>query len=192
MEKYIPWIIIGVIVLVIIILVISIVNIYNSLVKLRNRVKNAFSQIDVQLTRRFDLIPNLVETVKGYTKHEESIMGEFARARSLYDRARAGNSVNGLAEADNALTTTLGKLMVVTENYPELKADKNFAQMMEDLKDTENKISFVRQSYNDVVLSYNNYREVFPKNMIANSFGFKEAEFYKASEEQRSNVKVQF
>ena len=184
----------GVVILLILIVVICFVNIYNGLVKARNRTKNAFSQIDVQLTRRFDLIPNLVETVKGYAKHEESIMGEFARARSLYDRARAGEapSVQGLAEADNALTTTLGKLMVVTENYPELKADKNFTQMMAELKDTENKISFVRQSYNDVALSYNNYREVFPKNLIANSFGFKEAEYYKANDEQRASVKVQF
>ncbi len=166
---------------------------YNQLVKARNKVKNSWSQIDVQLQRRFDLIPNLAETVKGYAKHEESILGDFAKARSLYDRAKASNDVKGMATADNMLTQTLGSLMMVNERYPELKADAQFIQLSADLKETENKVSYTRQFYNDVVLTYNNLREVFPTIIIANMFGFKAEEFFKVdSEEVKKAPKVSF
>ena len=179
--------------LVIVILIVWIVSNYNALVKLRNKVKNGFSQIDVQLQRRFDLIPNLVETTKGYAKHEAGIWDEFAKARSLYDRAKAGSDVEGMANADKGLSAALGKLMVVSEQYPELKANSNFQEVLKQLQDTENKISYARQFYNDIVQKYNDKTELFPSNIIAGMFKFEQAKFFEVTvEEARQGVKVQF
>ena len=184
------WIAIGVVVLLIVLLIIFFVSTYNKLVKGRNKVKNQFSQIDVQLKRRFDLIPNFVETVKGYATHESEIFTKFADARKLYGEASSEGSVQKAAEASNQLN----KLVAFTiEKYPELKADKNFGELQNVLKETEDKIAYTRQFYNDVVLSYNNLREKFPGNIIANMFSFKEAELFKVEDEAvKNNVKVSF
>jgi LemA protein len=166
---------------------------YNALVVLRNKVRNSFSQIDVQLKRRIDMIPNLVETVKGYAKHEESIFGEFARARGLFAQASKSGDVHQMAEADKGFTGALSRLMVVSEQYPELKANTNFIELMNQLKDTENKIAFSRQFYNDTVMKYNNVIELFPSNIVAGIFQFKAAEFFEVMKmEEREAVKVQF
>jgi LemA protein len=166
---------------------------YNALVVLRNKVRNGFSQMDVQLKRRFDMIPNLVETVKGYTKHEESIFGEFARARGLYAQASKSGNLHEMADADKGFTGALSRLMVVSEQYPDLKANTNFIELMEQLKDTENKISFSRQFYNDIVMKYNNQIELFPSNIVAGMFSFKAAEFFEVTKsEEREAVKVKF
>lgn len=186
-------IVVGVIVLLIVLLVAWIVKIYNKLVKSRNKVKNSWAQIDVQLKRRFDLIPNLVETVKGYTKHENEILGQFAEARKQYQKASDEGSIGKMADAEAQLSKALNILVNATrEAYPELKADKQYLAMMEELKDTENKIAFNRQFYNDVVMSYNILREQFPSNIIANMFNFKEAELFKVGEEEKAAPKVQF
>ena len=160
--------IVGIIIAVlVVILVFAIIGCYNGLVQLRNKVKNAWSQIDVQLKRRFDMIPNLVETVKGYAAHEESIFGEFAKARGLYAQASKDGNVEGMAEANKGLSGALSRLLVVQERYPELKANSNFQTLMSNLKETEDKISYTRQFYNDVVLKYNNKVEMFPGNIVA-------------------------
>ena len=186
------WIAIGVIAILVVALVALVINVYNKMVKGRNRCKDAFSQIDVQLTRRFDLIPNLVETVKGYTKHESSILEEFAKARNVYSQASESGNVAKAAEANNMLTSTISKLIAVSEAYPELKANTHYSEMMEELSNTEDKIAYTRQFYNDVVKTYNDLREVFPNSLVANMCGFKEAELFKADEASRQNVKVQF
>ncbi len=187
------WIAIGVVVLLIILLIIFFVSTYNKLVKGRNKVKNQFSQIDVQLKRRFDLIPNLVETVKAYASHEKDILEKFATARTMYQQASSNSDVEGMAKADAKLTSGFNALVnAVREQYPDLQANQNFQKLMAELTDTENKISYQRQFYNDVVLSYNNAREVFPSVIVANMFGFKEEKFFQADEESRQNVKVQF
>jgi len=186
-------IVIGAVVLLLVIILVSwFVKTYNKLVKSRNRVRNSFSQIDVQLKRRFDLIPNLVETVKGYANHEKSILEEFAKARQMYQSAASAHSVNAMADASNMLTNTLSKLMVVQEQYPSLKADAQFNKMMSELKETEDKISYSRQFYNDVVLQHNNLVEMFPSSIVANMKNFKLEEFFKANEAERENVKVSF
>ena len=187
------WILLGVLGLIILLIVILVgwaIGTYNKLVMGRNKVKNSWSQIDVQLKRRFDLIPNIVETVKGYATHEKSIFEEFAKARKLYDTGASEGSIGKMAEANSQLT----KLVALTvEQYPILKADVQFIKLQETLSDTENKIAFARQFYNDVVLSFNNQREVFPSNIIANMFSFKEAELFKlASEEEKEAPKVKF
>ena len=186
--------IVGIIIAVLVVLLIVWVgSTYNKLISLRNKVKNGFSQIDVQLQRRFDLIPNLVETVKGYTKHENEIFTEFAKARSLYDRAKAGGDVSEMAAADKGLSGALGKLMVVSEQYPELKADSNFKSLMNELSNTESKISYARQFYNDIVQKYNDKVEMFPGNLVANMFRFELAKFFEVeSEEAKKAPKVQF
>lgn len=187
------WIIGGVFLLLVIILVIAMISGYNKLVVARNKVKNAWSQIDVQLKRRFDLIPNLVETVKGYAKHEEAIYGEFAKARGLYQSASQKGDVKGMAEAEKGLSGALSRLLVVTEQYPQLQANENFKSLMNDLKDTENKISYTRQFYNDIVMTYNNMVERFPGLIVARFFGFKPADFFAVTDEaQREAPKVQF
>ena len=187
------WIIGGVFLLLVVILVIAMISGYNRLVVERNKVKNAWSQIDVQLKRRFDLIPNLVETVKGYAKHEEAIYGEFARARGLYQSASQKGDVKGMAEAERGLSGALSRLLVVTEQYPQLQANEDFKSLMNDLKDTENKISYTRQFYNDTVMNYNNMVERFPGLIIARFFGFKPADFFAVTDEaQREAPKVQF
>ena len=190
---FVGWIIGGVLLLLVVILVIAMISGYNKLVVARNKVKNAWSQIDVQLKRRFDLIPNLVETVKGYAKHEEAFYGEFARARGLYQSASQKGDVKGMAEAEKGLSGAISRLLVVTEQYPQLQANENFKTLMNDLKDAENKISYTRQFYNDIVMGYNNMVEKFPGLIVAKFFGFKPAEFFNVTDEvQREAPKVQF
>ena len=180
------WIILAIVV----VLIIIVISIYNNLVRLRQKVKNAWSQIDVQLQRRFDLIPNLVETVKGYMNHEEGTLTKIAELRTSWANA---SSVAEKAELDNQLSGTLKTIMAVSENYPELKANQNFSELQEELQNTENKISFSRQFYNDSVTIYNTKLEVIPSNIIASMFHFEPAELFKAeSDEARKNVKVDF
>lgn len=167
--------------------------VYNGLIQERNKVKNSWSQIDVQLKRRFDLLPNLVETVKGFAKQEKDIFIAFADARNMFDKGVKDNSVKELAKAESMLSAGLGRLIAVAEAYPQLKSDSSFNNLMATLKDTEDKISYSRQFYNDVVLKYNNRVEVFPTNLIASMFKFTTFEFFKVdSEEERKNVKVSF
>ena len=187
LGEYLPTIII---VVVVVLLLLWGVGVYNNLVKARNQVKNAWSQIDVQLTRRFDLIPNLVETVKGYAKHEESILTEFAKARGAYQASNG--DIDKVSEANNALTSVLTRFMAVSEQYPELKADAQFTSMMATLKETEDKIAITRQFYNDTVTSYNTLLQLFPNVIFANMFGFHDEKLFKASEEEKKNVRVQF
>ena len=180
-----------VITLIILIVIIAfVVATYNGLVVARQKVKNAWSQIDVQLQRRFDLIPNFVETVKGYMQHEENVLTKVTELRSSWANA---STVNEKAELNNQLSGTLKTIMAVSENYPDLKANQNFLEMQEELRNTENKISFSRQFYNDSVTMYNTKLEVFPSNLIAGWFKFtSEPLFATDSEEARKNVKVDF
>lgn len=180
------WIILGIVV----VLIIAVIGMYNSLVQSKIKVDNAWSQIDVQLQRRFDLIPNFVETVKGYMTHEKETFEKIASLRTSWANA---NSVSEKAELDNQLSTTLKTIMAVSENYPELKANQNFSELSEELRNTENKISFSRQFYNDTVTMYNTKLQVFPSNIIAGMFNFKARDLFKAeSDEARRNVKVNF
>lgn len=180
------WIILGIVV----VLIIAVIGTYNSLVQSKIKVDNAWSQIDVQLQRRFDLIPNFVETVKGYMTHEKETFEKIASLRTSWANA---NSVSEKAELDNQLSTTLKTIMAVSENYPELKANQNFSELSEELRNTENKISFSRQFYNDTVTMYNTKLQVFPSNIIAGMFNFKARDLFKAeSDEARRNVKVDF
>ncbi len=182
-----------VVIVVVLLLLVFIISGYNALVKLRNRVRNSWSQIDVQLKRRFDLIPNLVETVKGYASHEKGIFEQFAEARKMYAGAAKSGSVAEAAEAEKGLSGALGRLLMVQEQYPDLKANDNFRDLMAQLKDTEDKISYSRQFYNDTVMKYNNKTEIFPSNIIAGMFKFTRAEFFEVdSEEERKAVKVSF
>jgi len=172
------------------VIVIFVITTYNSLVTLKQRVKNAWSQIDVQLQRRFDLIPNLVETVKGYMGHESEVLEKVASLRTSWANA---NTVHEKSELDNQLSGALKTIMAVSENYPDLKANENFSQLQEELQNTENKISFSRQFYNDTTTRYNTKLELFPSNIIAGMFGFKAEELFEAeSDEARKNVKVSF
>jgi LemA protein len=182
--------IIEIIILIIVVLVVLfVVSLYNSLIQLRNRVKNAWSQIDVQLNRRADLIPNLVETVKGYAKHEKTVFENVTKARAGLMNAK---TVQETAEANNMLTDTLKSLFAVAENYPELKANENFLELQGQLEETENKIAYSRQFYNDTVLMYNNKCQMFPSNLLASSFNFQEAEFFEIEETKREVPKVEF
>ena len=182
--------IIEIIILIIVVLVVLfVVSLYNSLIQLRNRVKNAWSQIDVQLNRRADLIPNLVETVKGYAKHEKTVFENVTEARSGLINAK---TVQETAEANNILTDTLKSLFAVAENYPELKANENFLKLQGQLEETENKIAYSRQFYNDTVLMYNNKCQMFPSNLLASSFNFQEAEFFEIEETKKEVPKVEF
>ena len=162
---------------------------YNSLITLRNRVKEAWSQIDIQLKRRSSLIPNLVETVKGYAKHEKEVFENVTKARSAL--MSAGNPKEAAA-ADNMLTGALKSLFAVSENYPELKASDNFKQLQEEISDTETKIAASRQFYNTNVLDYNNNLETVPTMWIGNMFGFQKEQFFQASEEEKADIKVKF
>lgn len=182
-------IILGIIVLIIIILIVALVFIYNGLVGARNKVKNAWSQIDVQLKRRADLIPNLVETVKGYASHEKSVLTEVTEARAGLMNAQ---TVEESQAANNKLTETLKTLFAVAENYPDLKANTNFQELQRQLEETENKISYSRQFYNDTVLMYNNKCQMFPSNIIANTFNFQEEVFFEAEEGARESPQVKF
>jgi LemA protein len=176
-------------------------GIYNSLFALRNRFKNAFAQIDVQLKRRYDLIPNLVETAKGYLKHEHETLEDVIKARNIAytaSQSAAANpadatAVKSLLSAESGLTGALSRLMVVSEQYPDLKANQNMMQLTEELTSTENKISFARQAYNDSVMTYNTDREVFPSNIIAGMFNFGPAELFAIDKpEQKEAPKVSF
>jgi LemA protein len=182
-------------------LLMFVVGIYNKLVRLRNRFKNAFAQIDVQLKRRYDLIPNLVETAKGYMKHEretlEAVIAARNQASAANDRASSDPSdagaIQGLAGAEGALTGALGRLFALVESYPDLKANQNMMQLSEELTSTENKVAFSRQAYNDSVMTYNTAREVFPANIVAGTFNFAAAQLFEVQEEaQREAPKVSF
>ena len=177
---------------IIIILVLILVGIYNGLVRLRNQVKNAWAQIDVQLKRRYDLIPNLVETVKGYAKHEREVFENVTKARNMAQQV-SSSSPAVRAQAEGELSGFLSRLLAVAEAYPDLKANQNFLALQEELSSTENKISFSRQFYNDSVLGYNNKIQMFPSNIIAGMFGFILSEFFEVKvEAERAAPKVSF
>ena len=180
---------IAIIVIIIIVIIVTVIHMYNNLVGLRNRVKNSYAQIDVQLKRRNDLIPNLVETVKGYAGHEKGVLEEVTKARTNVMNA---SSVEEASEANNQLTGALKTLFAVAENYPELKANSNFQQLQAELTDTEDKISYARQFYNDVVLKYNNACQQFPSSIIAGMFGFNEETFFQAPESEKAVPEVKF
>jgi LemA protein len=182
-------------------LALSATGIYNSLVALRNRFKNAYAQIDVQLKRRYDLIPNLVETAKGYIKHEHDTLEDVIKARNIAlaaSQAAAANpadagAMKGVVSAEGGLAGALSRLMVVSEQYPDLKANQNMMQLTEELTSTENKIAFARQAYNDAVMAYNTSRETFPNVVLAGMFGFMPAEsFHVEDPAERSAPKVSF
>ena len=175
---------------IVVILVIWLVGIFNGLVQLRNRVKNAWSQIDVQLKRRHDLIPNLIETAKGYMKHERDTLENITKARNLATQA---DGVGEQGKAEAGLSQALSNFYVVVENYPDLKANANFLSLQEELTSTENKISFSRQAYNDEAMHLNNKIEMFPSNIVAGMFSFKAAEFFEIEvEAEREVPKVSF
>ena len=178
-----------IIIVVLLLLVFGVIGIYNALVRLRNQVDNAWSQIDVQLKRRHDLIPNLVETAKGYMTHERETFEAITNARAS---AMGAKGVAGAAKAEGALGEALSKFMLVVENYPDLKANQNFLSLQEELTSTENKISFSRQNYNDQVLFFNNKIQMFPSNIIAGMFSFGKRDFFEiedAAERQVPEVK---
>ena len=193
--------VLAILVVVVVVLAVFAVGIYNSLVTLRQRYKNAFSQIDVQLKRRYDLIPNLVETAKGYMKHERETLEAVIQARNLAMNAsqQAGAAVGqpdamrSLNQAEGQLSGALARLMVVVERYPELKADKNMAMLQEEITATENKVAFARQAYNDAVTAYNPPRELFPAHLFAGLFGSRPASLFEITRDsERDAPKVQF
>ena len=187
-----------IVLVVVLLLAFFFISIYNRLVSGRNAYKNAFAQIDVQLTRRHDLIPNLVETAKGYMKHERETLEAVITARNAAvtglktAAANPGdpNAVQQLAGAENALSGALGRLFALAEAYPDLKANQNMMQLSEELTSTENKLAFARQAFNDAVMSYNNTREVFPNSIVANSFGFAPAELLQIESPEKRAVPV--
>jgi LemA protein len=181
-------VIVAVVLLVLLVLVLS----YNGLIKTRNRVDNAWSQIDVQLKRRHDLIPNLVETVKGYAAHERGTLEAVTNARANAINASSSGTVADQAQAENVLSGALKSLFAVAEAYPDLKANQNFLQLQEEVTSTEDRIAYARQFYNDSVLNYNNKIQTFPRNVIANSFKFEKREFFEVAPEETGPVKVQF
>ena len=185
-----------VILVVLVAIIVWIIQMYNNLVRLRNRVRNGFAQIDVQLTRRYDLIPNLVEAVKGYMKHERETLEAVIEARNAavagLKRAEADpanpDAIKELVAAEATLGGTLGRLFALAESYPDLKADQNMMQLQEELTSTENKVSFARQAFNDAVMTFNNACESFPSSLVANNFGFKQAEFLDIGDEAKRDV----
>lgn len=179
------WIVLGILLLA----VVYFWTLYNGLVSLKTTIEEAWSQIDVQLKRRIDLIPNLVETVKGYAKHEKTVFAEVTKARSAMMGAR---SMDAKAEASDAMTQALGKLIAVAEAYPQLKANENFVQLQKELSDTEDKIAYSRQYYNTIIRDYNEKIRTFPNTLFNESMGFSEKEYFQASDEERKNVKVNF
>ena len=192
---------IGVVVGIAVIVVLIVIGIYNNLVRHRNRFKNAFAQIDVQLKRRYDLIPNLVETAKGYMAHERETLEAVIQARN--QAASAGQqaaanpddagAIRGLIGAEGALTGAMGRMFALMESYPDLKANQNMMQLSEELTSTENKVAFARQAYNDAVMTYNTMRETFPNVLIAGPFNFKEAQLFEITDEaQKEAPKVSF
>ncbi len=195
------WILLAVVIGLPVLVLVFGVGIYNGLVSRRNRFKNLFSQIDVQLKRRYDLIPNLVETAKGYLKHEKETLENVIAARNQAvsaGKAAASNpadpeAMKRLMSAEGALSGSLSRLMVVSENYPDLKANQTMGQLMEELSSTENRIGFARQAYNDSVMDYNTARESFPNNVIAGTFNFQAATLWEIENPtERENVKVSF
>ena len=174
------------IIVILVVIVVVLAGMYNSLVKRRNQVKNAWAQIDVQLKRRHDLIPNLVETAKGYMQHERGTFEAVTKARNLASQARESGNVGDAASAERELTGALSRFFVVVENYPDLKANQNFLALQEELTSTENKISFARQFYNDSVMRLNNKTEMFPSNIIAGMFNFTTRQFFEAPEGDRA------
>ena len=178
-----------VILIIILLLVVYVVSTYNGLIQARNKVKDQFSQIDVQLKRRFDLIPNLVETVKGYAKHESETLEKVIQARNNYANAKTEAEK---VEASNEMSRGVMNIMALAESYPELKANTNFMDLQNQLKEVEDKIGYARQFYNDTVLMYNNKVEMFPGNLIASMFNFKKEVFFEANEKERENVQVKF
>jgi LemA protein len=194
-------VVLGGLLLLALILAVMVVGIYNKLVTLRNRFKNAYAQIDVQLKRRYDLIPNLVETAKGYLKHESGTLTAVTEARNIaYAASKAAatnpgdvSAMKNLTAAETGLAGTLSRLMMVAEAYPDLKANQNMMQLTEELTSTENKISFARQAYNDSVMGYNTQREVFPNNLVAGMFNFAAAELFAVDKpEEKIAPKVSF
>lgn len=181
----IEWIILVIVVVVILWLVIM----YNSLVRVKNQVVNAWAQIDVQLKRRTDLIPNLIEAVKGYMKHEKEVLTEVTKARTQMMQA---DTPTKKAEANNMLSDALKSLFAVSENYPDLKANENFLQLQEELVGTENKVAYSRQHYNDMVMRYNTKIQVFPTNIFAGMFNFEQKDSFEASDADKKPVKVSF
>jgi LemA protein len=179
------WVLLALIVVIIFVFI----GAYNRFIVLRNRIDNAWAQIDVQLKRRYDLIPNLIETVKGYAKHEKKVFTEVTAARTALMNA---TTPKDKAKANNMLSDTLKSLFAVAEAYPKLEANENFKMLQEELSGTESKIAYARQFYNDSVLSYNNGTQVFPGNIIAGMFGFKQKDFFKTDEAQKEPVKVKF
>lgn len=180
------WFVIGILVG----LVLALIRLYNGLVQLRNAVANAWAQMDVQLKRRHDLIPNLVETAKGYVKHERETLEAVVEARA---KAVKANGAGEASKAESQLSGALSKLLMVVENYPDLKANQNFLAIQEELTSTENKVSFARQHYNDSVLQYNNRVQTVPSNFVASAFGFKLGEFFEIKlEAEREVPKVSF
>lgn len=183
------WIVLGVVAVVVIVLVLIMIGMYNGLVRARLRVRESWSGIDVQLKRRASLIPNLVETVKGYAAHEREVLENVTRARAALQQAGTPGEA---AQANNMLTQTLRSLFAVAEAYPDLKANENFLELQRELADTEDKIAYARQFYNTNVLSYNTKTETFPSVVFANMFNFEPEEFFEAGEEERADVQVSF
>ena len=173
----------------IVFIIIYIIMVYNKLVTLRNLVRDQWAQIDVQLKRRFDLIPNVVNTVKGYAKHESETLENVIKARNTYLTA---NTKEEEMKADGELTNAISKLFALTESYPDLKANENFIKLQNELSETENKIAASRQFYNDTVLMYNDKTELFPSNIVAGLFHFKKESFFQAQDQERKNVEVKF
>jgi LemA protein len=185
MAHMVLWILLAIVVILLLYVIVT----YNGLVKLRNRIANAWAQIDVQLRRRYDLIPNLVETVKGYAKHERQTLEAVTQARA---NAINAQGVAAQAQAENQITGALKSLFAVAEAYPDLKANQNFLNLQEELSGTEGRIAYARQFYNDSVLQLNTKVQSFPSNILANMFGFREHEYFEADDTSRGPVSVQF
>lgn len=187
MAMNVTWIILAVAV----VIVLAIIAMYNGLIRLKNRVAEAWSDIDVQLKRRYDLIPNLIETVKGYASHEKETLENVVKARSRAMGVQ-GNDSKAKAEAENMLSSTLKSIFALSENYPDLKANTNFLELQRELSDTENKIMASRRFYNANVRDFNTKLQVFPTNIIGNMLGFKSHEFFQAEESEKKNINVKF
>ena len=182
-------VILVVIAVIVVLVILYLIGTYNSLVNLRNKVRDQWSQIDVVLKNRNDLIPNIVETVKGYARHEKETLNEVIEARS---KMASASTKEDEMKASGAVTEALGKLFALAESYPDLKANQNFIELQNSLNEIEEKIRFARQFYNDTVLTYQNKIEMFPSNIVASMFGFKPEAFFEATEEERKNVSVKF
>ncbi len=182
-----------ILIIVIVAIIVWLIAIYNGLIKSKNRVKEAWSDIDVQLKRRYNLIPNLINTVKGYASHEKETLEKVVQARNMAMQAQSGGDAKKLAEAENMLSSTLKSIFALSESYPDLKANQNFLELQKELSDTENKIQASRRFYNGNVRDFNTKLEVFPTNMIAKQLKFEKKEFFEIKEaEEKKNVKVEF